>query len=622
MKARQNPTGSQSPSSGLLRGRGASILIYFVLLPLLACLVLILPPIQIPARILSLGYTSIAAKGAEVKNPDGAVVRIPEGAIARSGSIKLSATTQQAFSASPEFKALPGYVEVKSPLYNVSVQGDRPNASTLQIPVPNDAEPYETLDLWGQYNDLWFKLPFVLNRDDLLIESQLNFVPNSFFVAQTDPQAPLVAASITSRTAPQERAAKLLSEVNPTGLHLADQGGVAGEPVVMPETSAYSSFAVVPTVDNKDESGVRIDLTENMLLDEGQRKAHIQTLVDLAVQKLYAGYNIQYEGLTQQDSEAFTAFIKDLAREMHAAQKIVSVTLPAAKPVAAYEWDTEGYDWALIGRYADAVKIPMLDAASFEGDSPLIDQYLEWAAGQIDRYKLQVITSVAGRDQSGDAFKAVSMTDALKLVGPVSFPAQVRPGDKVTLELPGLKAGGGVQHHDASGEFYFNYKDDQGASHIVWLEDADSVAKEAALLLRYNMKGLVLQGVEGQNAADMRIWDVLDKYRTQTTADVGSKLTLVWTLDGNKIGTSPAASPSLDWTVPDLTGEHKLDVAFSVDDGQSFAPGGGGLALNIEQPKPTETPAPTKAPTNTPAPKPTKNPNATAAPTKAPAAPP
>src|SRR4029077_7744190 len=116
---------------------------------------------------------------------------------------------------------------------------------------------------------------------------------------------------------------------NPRGLQLADEGGIAGEPVNAQETSASSNFAIMPTVTNVDSNGARTDLTGNMMVDEQQRAGHINALVDLAVQKVYRGYNISYEGIGKSDEPLYTAFIKELARALHARQKTLSVTLPA-----------------------------------------------------------------------------------------------------------------------------------------------------------------------------------------------------------------------------------------------------------------------------------------------------
>ncbi|MGE5141199.1 MAG: glycosyl hydrolase family 18 protein, partial [Rudaea sp.] len=603
-----------------MEGRLGTVLVA-LLVPLVACAVLILPPVQLPTRILQAGYVNVAVAGAEIQNPDGTTVRIPEGAVARGSSIKITTVPQETFVASTLAKSLPAYLEVKSPAYSLSVQGDHPKESELEIPIPNDAEPLATLDLWASYGENWFKVPFTLNETDLRLDSKLNFVPDTVVVVQTRPQAPVIAAMLTARSAPPEDANKIVTEMNPSGLRLADEGAVVGDVYYSPETSASSPYSILPTVSNVDDNGVRTDLTENMLMDDGQRAAHVRTLVDLAVQKLYAGYNLQYEGLTSQDQDLFTAFVKELAKQLHDQNKILSVTLPAPNSTGENEWDTEGYDWPLIGRYADEVKIPLLaNPRAFEGDTPLVDQYLQWATGQVDRNKLQVTFTVMGRDESGDAFTPVSIGSALQRLGPINAPAQGNPGSQVVLDLPKLREGGGIQAHEPSGTAYFNYKDDKGAAHTVWLEGAGSLAKKAELLLKYNLRGIALQDLADKTPVDPRIYQVLEDYRTLQSSNITTRLTVLWLADGKVIGKAQANDPRLSWKLPTTPGKVTLDVALSADEGQSFGSMGSQLALNIVAPTPT--PVPTQVPTQVPTARPTRVAGAQPTPRPTSAAPP
>lgn len=619
MNARPKPSNGRG-FLGIIEARIGSILVYFVLLPLLLCMVLILPPLELPNRIFAAGFVSVAKTGVEIKDPDGTTLTIPDGSVASGSSVKLMSQTQAAFGSSQLAQTLPTYLDVKSPLYSFSVQGERPKHATLSVPIPNESEPYTTLDMYARYGQLWFKIPFTLNDQDLSLESDLNFIPDAVVIAQTKPQAPLIGAMLTSTNSLPAEASQVLVEVNPAGLRLADQGAIAGDVMSIPETSAYSTYAIVPTVTNVDENGPRIDLANNMLNDQAQRKAHINLLVDLAVQKLYSGYNLDYEGLGPEDLDSYTAFVKELAAALHDKQKILSVTLPLPKPISIDQWDTAGYNWPLIGRYSDEVKIPVLpDLHAYEGDTPLVDQYLQWAVGQVDRFKLQIAMSLLGRDESGTQYSSVSYLNALKLLGPISIPASVNPGENVTFELPKLRAAGGIQHHEPSGLFYFNYKDDKGAQHTVWLENADSVAINIAFLLKYNMHGVALQDLDTRLGTDPRVWDVLGQYRSLQPSSLQTNLTVVWLMDGQPVGTSSAADPKFTWKAPTDPGQHSIDVSLSVDDGKSYAPGGNAQALLVQShptpvvptPRPTREPAsaPTSGPPPVkPAPKPTAPP--------------
>ncbi len=611
-----------------LRKHPGSALIYFVLLPLLACAVLILPPIALPSRIANAGYISVNSKGMTVNGADGAEVTVPENAVQGGSSVRLSTTALENFASGELAQKLPSNVGPISPFYQIQVQGEQPKETQLSLPLPYDgAEPYETLDVYALWSQRWFKIPFLLNLDDERIESALNFAPEGVVVVQTFPRAPMISADIESRNALPEAADNIIAQVNPSGLQLADGGSIAGEPINTAETNAASNFAVVPTITNVDANGARTDLTGNMMEDPETRRAHINALVDLAVQKVYRGYNLSYQAVSAADQELFTGFVKELARALHDNQKTLSVTLPAPVPISEEEFDTAGYNWALLGRYADEIKIPLLsDPRAFEGEPALQDQYLAWATRQMDRSKIQLVVPTNGRDSTADTYTPVAFGDVLKLVGQVSVPENAQPGTDVELELQGLAAQGGIQVHEASGLFYFNYTDANGTPHTVWLENADSLSRKIALALKYNLGGVALADYDAKTGADERIWTVLENYKSLQPTIVENQLQLVWKVDGKEIGKTPVQNPTIIWKAPKGGGQHNVEVALSVDGGATAGPPVVYVAKLQEAkptPKPIEPPSPTKAnnpkptaskpkPTassagdNTPAPEPTK----------------
>ncbi|MCC7164762.1 MAG: cellulase family glycosylhydrolase [Anaerolineae bacterium] len=605
MNAQSNPV---EGSTNWLRKHPGSALVYFVVLPLMACAVLMLPPIALPSRIANAGYIAVNSKGATVTEADGFEITIPEDAVRNGTSLRLSTMSLDNFLNSELARTLPLYLEPRGPLYQVALQGEQPQETNLIVPIPLEIESFDTMDLYALWNQRWFKIPFTIHAADEILEATLNFAPEAVVVVDTLPRAPVIAASIPNPKTLPGVVDNLLVQVNPQGLVLADGGGIAGEPVAMAETNLTSNFSVLPTVSNVDANGARTDLVANMMLDDVQRTTHIDALVDLAVQKVYRGYNLSYEGIPSGDQELFTAFVRELARELHAKQKILSVTLPAPTPISEVEFDTGGYNWALIGRYADEVKISLLDdPRAFEGEPNLQDQYLKWAVSQIDRSKLQLVLATQGRDSTADTYVPVAFGQALKLVGAVTVPPDAAPGTRVTLELEGLAKAGGIQTHPESGLFYFNYSDNNGAQHTVWLENADSVAKKIALALHYNLGGVALTDFNADSGMDARIWTVLENYRSMQPTIVENQLQLVWSVDNNQIGTSPVSDPKMIWNAPQDGGQHQIQVALSVDGGVTAGAPVGSVVKLAQAAAPTPVP-PTAEPTQD-APEPTARPS-------------
>ena len=72
------------------------------------------------------------------------------------------------------------------------------------------------------------------------------------------------------------------------------------------------AYAVIPVIKNYEGPIVRNDLLANMLVDSGQRDAHVNALVDLAVANLYEGVDIDYRGLDPNLRGEFNQFVKVL----------------------------------------------------------------------------------------------------------------------------------------------------------------------------------------------------------------------------------------------------------------------------------------------------------------------
>ncbi|MEZ4674210.1 MAG: hypothetical protein R2932_08215 [Caldilineaceae bacterium] len=50
----------------------------------------------------------------------------------------------------------------------------------MDIPIPNDSLPYETLSLYSWDGTSWHHIPSTVLEEDVLIESRLDFVPDNF----------------------------------------------------------------------------------------------------------------------------------------------------------------------------------------------------------------------------------------------------------------------------------------------------------------------------------------------------------------------------------------------------------------------------------------------------------
>lgn len=597
---------NKAPSSPILRtleaileGRTGALVLSAIVIPLLVIFALFLPPISLPQRILSAGYTSVSAKGASVSADDGAALSVPQGATKGGTSIKLTSMTRDEFLKNGLAQTLPATLEVKSPLYQPNVQGQPPTLAVLSIPLPEAADPWTTLDVYGYVSEKWVKLPFQLHADSPDRENQrievslIGTIPEAVAVAQTKAAKPLASAEISSAGVLPASAVGALAEVNPVGLTIADGGGVAGNMPAVAEAGASSPYQVLPNVSNLVGGQLRSDLTDQMITDTKIRKQHVQTLVDLAVEKLYPGLNIDYQGATPDNKNDFAAFVRELAQALHAKDKLLAVTLAMPVQKTPDTWDTGSFDWAAIGQYADIVRIPLpLSRQAYEGSPSQVQTYLQWAVGQVDRYKLQISFPASPRDEVAGSYSPLSYSTALNLVGPLSTSNQ---SGQVIFDLPKLRDSG-LKYDSMTGLFTFSYQDEKGQQHTVYLENADSLAKRLALANRYNLRGVVLEDVL-PNGMDARAWDALKQFRQGQTPEVTSSFAIVWRINGNVVGKSSGNDLRFTWSAPPGSSDAKVEAAFSFDDGQSATGSTGPMSIQVVALAATPTPTPGKGTT-------------------------
>ena len=392
-----------------LEGKTSSRVISFVIIPALLILAFLLPPISIIERITDAGATRVTGAGGALTDPDGAQIIFMPDAIAQPFRATLTSVPRVTFlegSAGADLlaaaKAIPSQMIARSPFYQLKLRGETPSGSTWVMPIPNDSEPYETLDVytWDTAAQNWQWLPHSIIREDDQIESRVNAVPESALIVQTNPMPAVVSADLPLASALPGEGQGALGQVQPTGLYLGNGGSLDGA-LDATFDQLSSAYAVVPVIRNYDGPIVRTDLFANMLVDTHQRDAHITALVNLAVGNLYAGVDIDYHGLDPNLRGEFNQFVGMLAQKLHEQGKTLSVRVETPTQVAEDRWDTGAYDWQTISMLADTVKIPAPADPNAYAPGGRFDALLSYAVGQVNRYKLQIIFSGRSVEQAG-----------------------------------------------------------------------------------------------------------------------------------------------------------------------------------------------------------------------------
>jgi len=595
-----------------LEGTGGRI-VSSVLIVALAAAALLLPPISILQRVAEAGTTRITEAGGTIADPDRATVTFLPGTIKQPFRAKIRSVPRVTFlegSAGPELlaaaKAIPTHLVAKSPFYQLTIYGQPPTQSIWLLPIPNDSEPYETLDVytWDSVAQSWQWLPHNIIREDDQIEIRVNAVPQSVMVMQTNPMPAMAAADLALASDLPAEAQGALAQVHPIGLYLGGNGALDG---ALDAGFDRLGNTIVPVIRNYDGPIVRSDLLANMLVDTNQRDAHINALVSLVVGNLYGGVDIDYHGLDPNLRAEFNQFVALLADQLHAQGKELGVRVERPTQVAEDRWDTGAYDWVTLGRLADSLKVPApVDPMAYIPGGQL-EALLNYAVGQVDRYKLEILFSGRSVEQAGSYFLLKSYDDALQpLLGRIQAdPTVVQPGQPLNLALVSTRPNSGLVYDPNIGNYVYRYQDDQGSARTVWLENAASLSHKLELLDRFNTRGFTVENLPG-DGKDPDLWRLARDFQQGRADSIESQFAVQWTVrssSGQLISeVRPLSEPNLVLAQALEPGELQVQAAV-VDRGQVLhSESASGIAVATYTPPPTPTPAFTPTPTPTPTP--------------------
>jgi hypothetical protein len=246
----------------------------------------------------------------------------------------------------------------------------------------------------------------------------------------------------------------------------------------------------------------------------------------------------------------------------------VQVELP--QPVSAEVWDTGAYDWQAIGRIADLVCLPASpDPKAYQPDGQMTT-LLDWAVGQVSRYKLQLLLTTRSVEQVNGQTRQLSYQEALLSLGTaasVNGVSTVKPDQPLDFTLSGLQNSGTLQFDANSGLYLFTYPAEADGPHIVYLENAASVARKLQLVAQYNLRGVAVQNLFDENN-DPHIREVVRQFLNLALSPVEGQHAVIWQVknqDGGLIAEQVVdlTTPAYRWTTPAAPGTYQVTASIS-----------------------------------------------------------
>jgi spore germination protein YaaH len=236
---------------------------------------------------------------------------------------------------------------------------------------------------------------------------------------------------------------------------------------------------------------------------------HEAALVSNAVKLAAAGYrgiNVDFESLAYStnvadDRAAYSAFIADLGKQLHAKGLQLVISVPAKTADSPTDTWSYPYDFAALGPNVDDVQLMTYDenGPGWSGPGPVsgadwVEASIVYGASVLAPSKILIGLPAYGYDWDLTASTPSKGT----YVG-----TSVAWKDVAAL----LAAPGAATHWDTkSSSPYADYTAGDGHAHEVWYEDATSIETKTALVAKHQLGGLSMWALGDE---DLAFWQAV-----------------------------------------------------------------------------------------------------------------
>lgn len=204
----------------------------------------------------------------------------------------------------------------------------------------------------------------------------------------------------------------------------------------------------------------------------------LDNLMEVILEKGYRGLDADFEYIAQEDANAYYAFLGNAKDRLHEEGRVLHVDLApktyAGQPGLLYE----GHDYGVIGSIADSVLLMTYEWGYAYGSPmavaplPQVEAVLRYALTEIPAWKIQMGVPNYGYDwtlpqREGQRATTVGNQEAVRLAS---------------------QMGTEIQFDESAQAPFFHYSRN-GRRHVVWFEDARSIAAKLELAQELSLSG-------------------------------------------------------------------------------------------------------------------------------------
>ncbi len=545
--------------------------IILVLMMTVILIFLLLPPVSLADRLLNIGYHRVGPGNGVISDSNGEQIIVLLTGLKRSLWVKLEVVSGAMLTADDTLftagKNIPPDLKISGPVYHIQHRGDSPAAAKLIISIPAGVGPLHTLDLYTWNGEIWAWLPNRKISAGNVIEAELDFLPETVAIVQSGNVGEF--GQRQPATFLPGLFTEMGLELNPQEFLLNNNGSLIATPVKIPPEIKESAVTIIPTIRNwNDPQPILSNSVNNLLRNPEAQQRHIKAIVEIVQRNTYQGINLDYRGIDPGLRQEYTGFLTQLRRALPD-NTYLSVQVDMPRPLSAGEDISSPYDWQAIGQTVDFVKVPTSPDPSAFAPGGEMETMLDWAVGQVNRSKLQLLFRVHSVEQINGITYDLNYQRAWAQAGEVKLVNDsdtFNPDQKIEFTLSAPSTSTGVQIDDATGTYWYAYVDEKNRHHTVYLENAAGITDASRLVAKYNLHGLVFQNLPDSTNGD-RPWEVIQRLLTSNDPLLESQYTLVWLVqrqDGRVMAEKALdlTNPNFVWIAPETGGVY--DVAASI----------------------------------------------------------
>lgn len=277
-----------------------------------------------------------------------------------------------------------------------------------------------------------------------------------------------------------QRALPFLTDLSVFSYGFREDGSliVPQDGVLLSEAARFGTGAVLVLTSIDEEGAFSTQRAVRLFQDQALQDQVLNALIETMLEKGYIGLDVDFEYIPKAEAARFHAFLRKARDRLHREGFFLHVDLApktyGTQPGLLYE----GHDYGVIGSIADSVLLMTYEWGYAYGPPmavaplPQVEAVLRYALTVIPAHKLKIGVPNYGYDwtlpyRQGRGAVTVGNQEAVLLAS--------RVGAEISF--------------DESAQAPFFHYTREGTQHVVWFEDARSIAAKLDLVRRHSLSG-------------------------------------------------------------------------------------------------------------------------------------